>query len=109
LLHLLPSKDPDAVLQCHLVETLIPDYLPVSTATSGDLSTPPPEYHALSYTWGDPVFPKTLEVVRHTNETTTPAPAGNISVTENLHSALRHLRRPEKPLSLWVDAVCINQ
>ncbi|KAK3385928.1 heterokaryon incompatibility protein-domain-containing protein [Podospora didyma] len=30
-------------------------------------------------------------------------------ITENLHLALQNLRRPDKELVLWVDAVCINQ
>lgn len=31
------------------------------------------------------------------------------SITTNLQSALVHLRSPERPRSLWVDAVCIDQ
>lgn len=30
-------------------------------------------------------------------------------VTENLEIALRHLRLPDKALTLWVDALCIDQ
>jgi hypothetical protein len=30
-----------------------------------------------------------------------------INITENLHSALQNLRRPDKTHVLWVDAVCI--
>ncbi|KAH7153758.1 hypothetical protein DER46DRAFT_577590 [Fusarium sp. MPI-SDFR-AT-0072] len=31
------------------------------------------------------------------------------NVTKNLHSALLHLRDPERERMLWVDALCINQ
>ncbi|OBT93614.2 hypothetical protein VE01_08081 [Pseudogymnoascus verrucosus] len=30
-------------------------------------------------------------------------------VTENLENALRHVRLPDKTITLWVDALCINQ
>jgi hypothetical protein len=36
-------------------------------------------------------------------------PEGRLSITENLHSALRQLRQTENHRILWVDAVCINQ
>jgi hypothetical protein len=91
------------------VETDITDYLP-------DPAVPDPrprqfateEYHALSYTWGDPVFPETLEVLQHADQET-PESLGLINITRNLHSALENLRRPDRVLVLWVDAVCINQ
>jgi len=58
----------------------------------------PPEYEALSYTWGEPVFPERLHV-------------GDaiINITANLARALLYFRRMEKPRALWIDAVCINQ
>ncbi|KAH7305457.1 heterokaryon incompatibility protein-domain-containing protein [Stachybotrys elegans] len=34
---------------------------------------------------------------------------GRVSVTENLESALRHLRLEDKPRVMWIDAICINQ
>ncbi|KAK0631458.1 heterokaryon incompatibility protein-domain-containing protein [Immersiella caudata] len=86
LLHLLPSTDPESPLRCHLIETVIP-------------------YHALSYTWGEPVFPETLEVTK----SEVAKQSGLIQITENLHSALQNLRKPDETLVLWVDAVCINQ
>lgn len=57
-------------------------------------------YEALSYVWGDP-NPKTpfsiyLNGLR-------------FKVTDNLYSALRRLRRPERNRILWIDAICINQ
>lgn len=98
LLHLLPSTDRDARLECQLIETQIPDYDFISqqsTSTAHD----PCKYQALSYTWGEPRFPQLLHVL----------PAGIINITENLHSALQALRKPDKTLILWVDAVCIDQ
>ncbi|KAH7071885.1 heterokaryon incompatibility protein-domain-containing protein [Paraphoma chrysanthemicola] len=55
-------------------------------------------FDALSYMWGDP------------------APAGMIElsglplpIASNLAIALRHLRYVDKPLVIWIDAICINQ
>jgi hypothetical protein len=56
------------------------------------------EYDALSYMWGDP------------------APTNNIHlsgkalpIASNLNTALHYLRYTDKPLSIWIDAICINQ
>ncbi|KUJ15839.1 uncharacterized protein LY89DRAFT_539710, partial [Mollisia scopiformis] len=57
-----------------------------------------PSYNALSYTWGGLGEPKfiTLEGIAW-------------EITANLEQALLHLRPSNKELSLWVDAICINQ
>ena len=60
---------------------------------SNDLS-----YEALSYMWGQPIFPELL----HTHK-------GILKITENLALALRSLRFKNRFRYLWVDAVCINQ
>ncbi|KAH6681372.1 heterokaryon incompatibility protein-domain-containing protein [Halenospora varia] len=57
-----------------------------------------PDYEALSYVWGDASTRK--NIIFDGNE---------FSVTSNLAVALRHLRPPDKPRRLWVDALCINQ
>jgi hypothetical protein len=35
--------------------------------------------------------------------------AGFLTITENLEAALRQLQQSDKPITLWVDAVCIDQ
>ncbi|KAM5354688.1 hypothetical protein ACJ41O_001335 [Fusarium nematophilum] len=57
-----------------------------------------PVYDALSYVWGSSVSYFGLDLDG------SPSPIGR-----NLDNALRHLRLPDRPRSLWVDAVCINQ
>lgn len=57
-----------------------------------------PTYKALSYAWGDPIFPYALNLV-----------GGRIAITTALWTALRRLRDVDYPLRLWIDAVCINQ
>ena len=57
-----------------------------------------PQYEALSYAWGD--SPATVPIFVDDHP---------FLVTENLHSALIHLRLPDRERILWVDAICINQ
>ncbi len=57
-----------------------------------------PPYQALSYTWGQTHRPD--RVLCGTSE--------YISVTPNLFAALVHLQG-KKPVTLWIDAICINQ
>lgn len=58
-----------------------------------------PKYTALSYTWGQ--RHRTKDVIVETSNRC-------IKVTENLHAALVHLRG-RVPVTLWIDAICINQ
>lgn len=54
LLHLLPTGDSKTSLRCWLTEKNYDD----------NWSNPPHhDYHTLSYTWGDPVFPEVLDVL----------------------------------------------
>jgi hypothetical protein len=55
-------------------------------------------YSALSYVWGDATVTKEIVVNGQ-----------NLKVTTNLESALRHLRKLDRALVLWADAICINQ
>lgn len=57
-----------------------------------------PDYEAVSYTWGEPVFPDTLMI-----------DGLPFMITSNLHSALLQFRRLDSTRDLWVDVVCINQ
>ncbi|KAI0430298.1 heterokaryon incompatibility protein-domain-containing protein [Xylaria sp. FL1042] len=82
-----------------------------------------PKYLALSYTWGDPTseqpsLPPTF--TKHMSlwddprsvyweEPTLALNGHNIPIGHNLALALRYLRSASQPLTLWVDAVCINQ
>jgi hypothetical protein len=57
-----------------------------------------PEYNALSYCWGEtqehqPIF----------------LDEKHFLVTKNLFEALLHLRQPDRPTIVWIDAICINQ
>lgn len=62
------------------------------------------KYETLSYVWGEPRdTTKILLQGRYGKDYT------NFSVTKNLDIALRHLRYVDKPRTLWVDAICINQ
>ncbi|GKT50824.1 heterokaryon incompatibility protein 6, OR allele [Colletotrichum spaethianum] len=57
-----------------------------------------PDYTALSYCWGPQV---NLEQVEISNRP--------IPISRHLHKCLVSLRREDSPLTLWIDAICINQ
>ncbi|KAK8106967.1 HET-domain-containing protein [Apiospora kogelbergensis] len=57
-----------------------------------------PDFEALSYVWGD--VKKTKEILCNGHL---------VRVTANLHDALHQLRLPDRPRTLWADALCINQ
>ncbi|PHH74886.1 hypothetical protein CDD80_2768 [Ophiocordyceps camponoti-rufipedis] len=58
----------------------------------------PPPYMALSYTWGD--MSQTAHIL---------VDDALFLVTKSLEVALLHLTPQQHPLTLWIDAVCINQ
>lgn len=55
-------------------------------------------YEALSYVWGDEKAKKRITV-----------DGSNFEITENLYSALIHIRFEDRPRVLWIDAICIDQ
>ncbi|KAM7187788.1 Heterokaryon incompatibility protein (HET) domain containing protein [Naviculisporaceae sp. PSN 640] len=57
-----------------------------------------PDYEAISYVWGEPVFSKLL----HCEDTV-------VRITPTLDLALRRFRHKKETKRLWADAVCINQ
>jgi hypothetical protein len=58
-----------------------------------------PTFTALSYVWGISRSPSHSLICQGTH----------LPITSNCWSALYHLRKVFEPLSIWVDAVCINQ
>ncbi|XXH05340.1 hypothetical protein Hte_011766 [Hypoxylon texense] len=57
-----------------------------------------PSFEALSYTWGGKGAGQSITL-----------DGVILPVFENLEAVLRRLRRPKKPRTLWIDAICINQ
>ncbi|KAK5625240.1 hypothetical protein RRF57_000956 [Xylaria bambusicola] len=55
-------------------------------------------YNALSYVWGEEKNTHEIHIEGH-----------QLRIRKNLDSALRHLRRRDHPIRLWVDALCIDQ
>ncbi|KAF3005197.1 hypothetical protein E8E13_010776 [Curvularia kusanoi] len=56
-------------------------------------------FEGVSYTWGDPTHTASIEL----------DDGSYLPITANLESFLRHRRDNEQPLTLWIDAICINQ
>ncbi|KEY66238.1 hypothetical protein S7711_09264 [Stachybotrys chartarum IBT 7711] len=82
LINLLPG-DPGSRVQCELFTTR--------------LRRAPP-YRALSYCWGGISYTQSIS-----------CNGQEFEITANLHDALRRLRQPHEPRTLFVDAICINQ
>ncbi|OWP05700.1 hypothetical protein B2J93_1749 [Marssonina coronariae] len=57
-----------------------------------------PPYEALSYCWGSPDQPCSINLE-----------GGSMPITHSLHSALVRLRRRSRSRRIWADALCINQ
>lgn len=63
------------------------------------------QYEALSYTWGDMKSQRPVRVISPTSD----GCGKTLFVTENLVTALVHLRYSHEARTLWCDAICINQ
>ncbi|KAK1461604.1 heterokaryon incompatibility protein [Colletotrichum melonis] len=72
----------------------IPIQIELQEASIDDL----PTFEALSYVWGDPSERRQIDCSGQL-----------VSITQNLHDALQHLRHPDRELLIWADALCINQ
>lgn len=58
------------------------------------------QYEALSYVWGSLENPSYVVVGEEER---------CIPITRNLDVAMRHLRYPDRPRVMWIDALCIDQ
>lgn len=65
-------------------------------------------YEALSYVWGDATITRQILLSDEGPSVSFSTPH-LFNVTVNLYDALLHLRLPERPRILWIDALCINQ
>lgn len=83
LITLLPAFLPSAAVKCTLSKASLNDTI---------------RYKALSYVWGDPNITDVVDVNGF-----------DFPVTTNLFSALQVLRQKYTSVSLWIDALCINQ
>ncbi|OCL04967.1 HET-domain-containing protein [Glonium stellatum] len=63
-----------------------------------------PKYEAVSYTWGDQSDRSTIVFDEPSIEQ-----AGRLSVTTNSVLALRRFRHIDKPRTIWIDQICVNQ
>ena len=63
-----------------------------------------PEYEALSYAWGS-AKRKTCVYIQDAEG----GKESTLNVTQNLAEALQELRYQDKPRTLWIDAICVNQ
>ncbi|KAI1291434.1 heterokaryon incompatibility protein-domain-containing protein [Xylaria venustula] len=92
-----PADGPDSIRLIHLLPGALTDELRCTLACA-DLTTGP-QYEALSYVWGKPVFEATIVCNKDIP----------FKITSSLHRALVRLRAVDRPRVLWVDQICINQ
>ncbi|KAI1492140.1 heterokaryon incompatibility protein-domain-containing protein [Biscogniauxia mediterranea] len=80
-----------------------PTKVPRATDIELQLSVHPfkgcPEYEALSYSWGDPTGPEYLLKCN----------GHRFVALRSLANALLALRLPDRPRTVWIDAICIHQ
>jgi len=96
LLEVQPSKDRNSLLVARLVHRQF-----VNTA-----------YQALSYCWDQQLHNRVdIEIWYEDPEINHDSPNTSYQVTvgENLGAALRELRAPDEVLTIWADAICIDQ
>lgn len=72
--------------------------LPIQVTVQNVSLLDPPKYKALSYVWGDASRTSPITVNGQVFQATT-----------NLRDALQYIRRHDETVTLWVDAICINQ
>ncbi|KAH9890177.1 heterokaryon incompatibility protein-domain-containing protein [Xylariomycetidae sp. FL2044] len=61
-------------------------------------TSPSLDYSAVSYVWGKPRLDRSIQC----ND-------AELRVTSNVYDLLQQVRRPDGPIRLWIDAICINQ
>ncbi|PVH85130.1 hypothetical protein DL98DRAFT_607686 [Cadophora sp. DSE1049] len=87
VLQLHPASDLTSSPQCDLIGMRL-----------CDSNEPDNSYTAISYDWGNERDSHSISIG-----------SSELTVGKNIHSALRHIRRRDRPIRLWVDAICINQ
>lgn len=105
-LMLLLKGKPEDTIRCALGDDLpLEPLLDPSEHSNATLRQSRTGYEALSYVWGPTERKRTIEVELADDL----GKAVSMEVTDNLYSALHHLRRESRHRFLWVDAICINQ
>lgn len=90
-----PQKDEIRLLRITPKGSLCPAHVEIFHANLSD----EPHYKALSYTLGNPNDP---HYTIHVNQRP-------FRVRENLWLALMHFQKLNDPMTIWIDALCINQ
>lgn len=98
--HPLPGEDHIRLLTIHPGKS--DDQIILSLISTHFPQKSPPDYEALSYTWGSQ---ENLEEVSIQDG----GALATIRITQNLAVALRHLRYSDRPRVMWIDALCIEQ
>lgn len=96
ILKLQPGEK-EAPIVCNLIHTRL-DIGPPRRWRRWKVWKRPPEYEAISYVWGSPDRPISID-----------CDGKRLYITENLRDALVRVRLPHRPRSIWADSICIDQ
>ena len=78
--------------------------------SDGNVDLSLPTYEALSYTWGSTDNPATVYIERPPQSPMSEqSELSTLQIGQHLMKALRYLRYTDKPRTLWIDAICIDQ
>lgn len=97
----LPNKHSIRILHILPGAESLPICCDIETVTLDDN----PQYDALSYVWGQPIYNEAI-IIANSDEQDA---VYHLGITTSLHEALTHLRNTGRGIPLWVDAICINQ
>ncbi|KAK2755796.1 HET domain-containing protein [Colletotrichum kahawae] len=87
-----PAAQPETPLHCSIIQYSRSRQLGALDRTR--------DYSAVSYTWGPPIFSHPLCIDQGSSR---------LMITPIVDSLLRHMRKPDTPRYLWIDAICLNQ
>ncbi|CAL8576479.1 hypothetical protein XPA_002360 [Xanthoria parietina] len=96
LLKILPPTTQSNHIVCEISWTMLDD---------------PPEYEALSYTWGTTAQDQPIHIRSISSQLPSPSQSKTnvFHVTKHLHAALLRLRQGTAPRTVWIDQLCIDQ
>jgi hypothetical protein len=92
-------------------------YMSLITVRDDQLGNNDFQYCALSYHWGGGDFSNTVfvqedataQTLRTMQDVVDAKRPKKLSIKPNLYEALKHLRDKDMVISMWIDALCINQ
>lgn len=103
----LPLPNEDHIRLATIHPGAFTDDIIVSLRTARLCRDDPPLYEALSYAWGSEE--NLCHIQARGDDAAGAGRHGELEITRNLETAIRHLRHVGEPRVVWIDAICIDQ